>query len=401
MVLASQPWRRCSPFRPRAPPSVSARRRPSTGRASSRAHDLVWKRLPYALGGGRPPGQRARGRRWSTPTRKDALAWELGRTDVADPRIETDGQRSRRGSDRAAAVETAGALAGCEARLDLWNAEATADGRPPIAGTLTLRGVRARRGAGAGDRARRRRGERGARFVFHPELPIIERAMSREVCRSGGEPEPGPVHRGARPRCARRCSGGRAAASTSWPGRSATVGARRLFLARRLSPRRRRARRGGEARPSRGGEGAARSAPHAPGVLARLLPAELRVAARHAARELLLDPDVQAGLGHARRSPGHRHAGALVPPHAVAGHLVEPEHPAQLLAGVRGEPPRARRVAAGGRRSQPARTCARTCPPPGAATRWRWGAWAAPTGARRSSTPARVAPRTARTSCRT
>ena len=95
------------------------------------------------------------------------------------------------------------------------------------------------------------------------------------------------------------------------------------------------------------------AAPIAPGVLARLLPAQLRLDAQRAPGELLLDPDVQAGLGHARRPPGHRHPGPLVRAHALAGDLVEPEHPAHLLAGLHRQPPVAGRIDAGHRRSQP------------------------------------------------
>ena len=205
-----------------------------------------------------------------------------------------------------------------DARLDLWNAEVsgTAVHRPRA--QLRVPQLRARRASRCWWSSWRRAAEpASARFVFQPRLPINERLLARSRSpsrRATSTPPPSSLERGAR--CGCRCSGAPAAANTRWPGRrSALAGGRRCWCS--ASPTRFR----GQQRP--------RSRPRRPWTARCALgPDRLRRSHRAfwhayypqsflsvpdaAAGELLLDPDVQAGLGHARRPPGHRHPGALV-----------------------------------------------------------------------------------------
>ena len=255
-------------------------------------------------------------------------------------------------------LDTPDPVSGMEARLDLWNAEVS--GRLVTArGPIQFRSyVHAEQPVlvveltpppgQAGDRG-------GTRFFYEPDIPINDRLLTRkqEVIAPGDfNPAPFVQERGAlRLAVQRRTGGGEHV--VAWQEKA--MGGRRLLVvsvatsvadssARQTGRRRRRAAPWPAARSS---------CAEPPRVLERLLPAELPLAARHPAGELLLDPDVQAGLGHPRRPARHRHPGPLVPPHALAGHLVEPQHPAQLLAGVHGQPPVAGRIAAGPGRPQP------------------------------------------------
>src|SRR5207249_9185299 len=81
-------------------------------------------------------------------------------------------------------------------------------------------------------------------------------------------------------------------------------------------------------------------------VVARVLSRELPHLPRRPSRGVLLDPDLQARLGDASRRTDPRLERPLVQRHALARHLVEPEHPAHLLAAVPGEPARPGRVPA-------------------------------------------------------
>ena len=58
----------------------------------------------------------------------------------------------------------------------------------------------------------------------------------------------------------------------------------------------------------------------------------------------LLHPDVQDGLRHAPWQTGPRSDGAMVPQHAMGENLVEPQHPARVLAAVDRQPPRTREI---------------------------------------------------------
>ena len=85
--------------------------------------------------------------------------------------------------------------------------------------------------------------------------------------------------------------------------------------------------------------GLARPDRFAPGLVAQLLPAELSFDSRHAVGEFLLDPDVQAGQRHAAGPAPHGPHGAVVPCHAVAEDLVEPQRAVDVLAHPRRQSP--------------------------------------------------------------
>src|SRR5437773_2219365 len=75
-----------------------------------------------------------------------------------------------------------------------------------------------------------------------------------------------------------------------------------------------------------------------PGLVARLLPARLPVAAGRADAELLLDPALQGGVRDPARRARHGDLRAVAGTDAVAGHLVEPERPVGVLAHPRLQP---------------------------------------------------------------
>jgi alpha-L-fucosidase 2 len=142
-------------------------------------HDLVWKKVPQGWQEGAFLGNGLLGAMIFAEG-KDALQWELGRTDVTDPRTDAQANRANpRLPIGRLLLETAGEITGGAARLDLWNAE--------VSGTLTTtRGKIGYRSflhaqepvlvvevepAGA---------ERDARFVFRPELAIVERLVMRK-----------------------------------------------------------------------------------------------------------------------------------------------------------------------------------------------------------------------------
>lgn len=145
--------------------------------------------------------------------------------------------------------------------------------------------------------------------------------------------------------------------------RSASDAGRKLCP---LLPRYDRPREGprGGAAPRSGGAAGARKGPSR--LVARLLSAELRFAARQKDRELLLGTDLQAGLGDAAR---RRSAGQLRPlagADPLAQRLVEPKRAVELLAPLRLQPAGAGAAARrrrGGASRQPRGQCPGALPP--------------------------------------
>jgi alpha-L-fucosidase 2 len=141
-------------------------------------HDLVWQKVPQSWQEGAFLGNGLLGA--MIYAEGNALHWELGRTDVTDPRTDA---RANRANPRLPIgrllLETAGEITGGAARLDLWNAE--------VSGTLTTtRGKIAYRSfvhaqepvlvvelepTGA---------ERDAAFAFRPALAMVERLIMRK-----------------------------------------------------------------------------------------------------------------------------------------------------------------------------------------------------------------------------
>ncbi len=318
-----------------------------------------------------------------------ALAFQLGRTDVTDHRtgVEPMLARPRLPIGRLLLHLDGKPLAqgGHDGRLALWDAEWSGTVRTE-AGSVELRSyVHAEQPVLVVELAARG-GETDAYFQFQPALAINERLLARPVPLGeehlnpapfiDDQPGPGgPV----RVSVQRRKSGGEYA--VAWQERSLGGGRRLLVLSIADSFPGAEARQQAAAAVRRAlADGPAKLRRITPGVLAPLLPAELPVGAQPAPGELLLDPDVQAGLGDAGRPAGDRHPGPLVRAHALAGHLVEPEHPAVLLAGVHRQPAGAGRIVAGAGRSAPGQPARQRAAAPTARTgRWRWGAWAGPT----------------------
>ena len=102
--------------------------------------------------------------------------------------------------------------------------------------------------------------------------------------------------------------------------------------------------RSGECREKSGGNRRASTRRVPSRVVASILARGLCFRAGHAHRELLLHPDVQDGLRHAPWQTGARSDGPMVPQHAMAENLVEPQHPARVLAAVDRQPPRTRKI---------------------------------------------------------
>src|SRR4051812_37635322 len=143
-------------------------------------HDLVWSRLPQSWAEGAPHGNGLVGAMLYSD-RKQALVWELGRSDVVDPRTDEGGGRSKpRLPLGRLELETVTPITSGEARLDLWNAEtagklATEKGavrfhtlihadEPVLLVELEASGA-----------------ERGSHFVFRPALAIVERTISNKT----------------------------------------------------------------------------------------------------------------------------------------------------------------------------------------------------------------------------
>ncbi len=142
-------------------------------------HDLVWKKVPAAWQEGAFLGNGLLGTMMFAEG-KGGLTWQLGRSDVTDPRTDA---RANRANPRLPIgrflLETAGEVTGGGARLDLWNAE--------VSGTLTTsRGALSYRSFVHAEEPvlvielEPSGGEREARFAFRPEVAIVERLVMRK-----------------------------------------------------------------------------------------------------------------------------------------------------------------------------------------------------------------------------
>lgn len=292
-------------------------------------HDLVWEVLPKQFDHGAFLGNGLLGATIYAdgPSR---LRFEIGRSDVTDHR--RDNGRLPIGG---LLLKTVGAIQSGTMRTALWNAETCGE-------VVTDKGrLRFRALVHADEMAllvdlEAEGGERDAAFLWEPATAEVFRDEMKKV---QGEPNPPPVlgEEDKAGFCVQnRVAGG--AFATAWQV-SGTPAKRRLALSVSDSfP------------DNRAGDGPRRRAPHLraglralggepPRVVARLLSRQLRLRSRRPGRRLLLDPDVQARLRHAPRPAGDRPARALVPPDRLAAHLVEPQHPARLFAGLCRQPP--------------------------------------------------------------
>lgn len=143
-------------------------------------HDLVWKRVPRRWEEGAFLGNGLVGAVLHA-TGDTTLSWELGRSDVSDRRKDAEGLRARsRLPIGSLQLETAGAITGGEARLDLWNAEVS--GRVATkAGAVRLRSFVHASEPVLVVELEPEGGEREARFGFRPALAIVERLLIRKT----------------------------------------------------------------------------------------------------------------------------------------------------------------------------------------------------------------------------
>ena len=205
--------------------AVARRRRGRAGVARCRGlgrflaqHDLVWKRVPAKWEEGAFLGNGLLGA-MVFGDGQACLAWQLGRTDVTDHRKGREAILARpRLPIGRLRLETAGELAGADARLGLHDAElggrfTTTKGalrvQSYVHATLPVILVEL---APSG-------GERDARFVFQPALPLNERLLARQVPLTEGDLNPAPFVIDKGTQCASRSSGARPGANTRWPGR--------------------------------------------------------------------------------------------------------------------------------------------------------------------------------------
>src|SRR4051812_25576123 len=142
-------------------------------------HDLVWTRLPEKWEEGAFLGNGMMGA-VAYGVAKDALGWELGRSDVTERRPAGHPMRARgRLPIGRLELQTAGAITGNEARLDLWNAQldgtlTTAKGKLRyhsfLHATLPVLVIELEPAGG----------EREARLQFRPDRPLLDRIVVRK-----------------------------------------------------------------------------------------------------------------------------------------------------------------------------------------------------------------------------
>jgi hypothetical protein len=299
-------------------------------------HDLVWSHEPARWGESAFIGN---GNLGATVFAQDGvLGWTINRTDVTH-------DQSRYPIGRVT-LHTKGAQRRGTARLTLWDAEASGDvvtdsgvvhwrsftSRTPSAIVIELAGTGA---------------ERSAELGWEPAEARPPRKVARKDPFGPEDLHPAPtVSRSAEGITSIQPFHWRRSARRVHSPRRGRRGASRLLRRHRQRGDGRR----GAGRCARlgGFGGLARRAPadvEPSCVVARLLSGELRVLSRSAPGGLLLDPDVQARVRDARRRADSGSQRTVVQRDAVAGDLVEPQHPAHLLAAVPRQSDRFERVA--------------------------------------------------------
>ena len=188
----------------------------------------MWKRLPTKWEEGAFLGNGLLGAMvFATEDEgRQALAFQLGRTDVTDHRtgVEPMLARPRLPIGRLLLHLDGKPIAdgGHDGRLSLWDAEWSGTLRTD-AGSVELRSyVHAEQPVLVVELAARG-GETDAYFEFQPALAINERLLARPVPLGEEHLNPAPFIEdspGRAARCGSRCSGASPAASTRWPGRN-------------------------------------------------------------------------------------------------------------------------------------------------------------------------------------
>jgi alpha-L-fucosidase 2 len=142
-------------------------------------HDLVWQRVPGSWQEGAFLGNGLLGAMIFADSAR-GLSWELGRTDVTDPRRD---DRANRANPRLPIgrllLETAGEIKGGSGRLDLWNAEASGT-LNTTRGTIIYRSFVHAQEPVLIVQIEPSGGERDARFGFRPELALVDRLLMRK-----------------------------------------------------------------------------------------------------------------------------------------------------------------------------------------------------------------------------
>src|SRR6266542_1814076 len=302
--------------------------------------DLIWKKLPEIWFDGPFLGNGFLGSGIYREPGANALRFNVQHTEVQDHRPEFG---SLFGLARLPighlTLEPVGAITAVDWRLDVWNAELRGT-ITTAAGSLVLRAFVHMRRSVLVVEVTPSEGERGFRWVFHPDEAISPRAnpIFGRTPPAGYTGNPPRRHRAHQPTAARR-----------WRARHRVVrGDPRLAT----HPLRRGGlvpagghRAGGRDpdRSHRFERATLRTGGQPCGVVACVLPQELPVHPGRPPAELLLDPALQAGLGRAGGRARHGHLRTMARVNAVAGDLVEPQRAAGVLADPRLKPPRARR----------------------------------------------------------